>query len=198
MASPKSFFALIKSACYIGVIGYGGPAILAQMRRLFVNEREYLSEREFMDGLGLAQILPGSQGTSMMTYVGYKLYRFWGGIIIPFFFIAPSIILVIILSWAYFRFGNMHAVKSIFVGLGAVVVALLLDATFKLGRAVFKKPDRNGMKAAGIAALAFAAAFFFNMNAIAIILLSAVLGFGFYFFTKEFASEKMPASGVLV
>ncbi len=193
MPSKKSFSTLMKSAFYIGVIGYGGPAILAQMKRIFVNEHGYLSEREFMDGLGLAQVLPGSQGTSMMTYVGYKLYRFWGGVVVPFVFIAPSIALIIFLSWAYFSFGNIHAVKSVFMGLGAVVVALLLDATFKLGKTVFKDLDRNDLKGALIAAGAFIAVFFFNMNAIYIILLSALLGFVFYFSTKEFASEKMPS-----
>ncbi len=191
MASKKSFLALLRSAFYVGVIGYGGPAILAQMKRLFVGKYEYISEQEFMDGLGLAQILPGSQGTSMMTYVGYKLHRFWGGIIVPFVFIAPSIVLILFLSWAYFRFGNISLVKSIFIGLGAVVVALLVDATLKLGRVVFKKLDKSDIKGGLIALIAFIAVFYFNMNAIYVILLSGILGFGFYFFTKEFESEKL-------
>jgi chromate transporter len=186
---------LLKNAFYIGIIAYGGPAILAQMKRLFVHKYEYISEQEFMNGLSLTQILPGSQGTSMMTYVGYKLHRFWGGLIVPFVFIAPSIVLVLFLSWAYFRFGDIHAIKSIFIGLGAVVVALLVDATLKLGKTVFKKLDRSDLKGGLIALLAFIAVFFLNMNAIYIILLSAFLGFGFYFFTKEFEEEKLPQDG---
>jgi chromate transporter len=197
MKPRNSFFELLKNAFYIGIIAYGGPAILAQMKRLFVHKYEYISEQEFMDGLSLTQILPGSQGTSMMTYIGYKLHRFWGGIIVPFVFIAPSIVLVLFLSWAYFRFGDIHAIKSIFIGLGAVVVALLVDATLKLGKTVFKKFDRSDLKGGFIALLAFIAVFFFNMNAIYIILLSALLGFGFYFFTKEFEAEKPPKEGVI-
>ena len=195
MRSSESFLKLLRDAFYIGVIGYGGPAILAQMKRLFVGKYGYISEQEFMDGLSLTQILPGSQGTSMMTYVGYKLHRFWGGIIVPFVFIAPSIVLILVLSWAYFRFGNVGVIKSIFMGLGAVVVALLVDASLKLGKTVFQKFNRSNLKGGIIAVVAFVAVFVFNMNAIYIILLAAFLGFGFYFFTGEFESEKLPSHG---
>lgn len=188
----------MRQAFYIGIIGYGGPAVLAQMKRLFVGEHKYLSERDFMNGLGLVQILPGSQGTSMMTYVGYKMYRFWGGIIVPFVFSLPSVILLTGLSVIYFRYGDIHAVRVVFMGLGAVVVALLLDAVLKLGKSVFAKLDKSDFKGGVIAVIAFVAVFFFNMNTIYIILLSAIIGFGFYFWTKEFESEKMSPENALL
>jgi chromate transporter len=57
---------LCGSALYVGTVGYGGPAILAQMKRTFVDEKGWISERDFMDALSLAQILPGATGVCLM------------------------------------------------------------------------------------------------------------------------------------
>jgi chromate transporter len=60
------------AAFYIGAIGYGGPAIIAQMKKKLVHEKEWVAEEDFMNTLSLAQILPGATGVCLMGYLGYE------------------------------------------------------------------------------------------------------------------------------
>lgn len=79
MIKKQSLFDLCKTTFYIGVIGYGGPAILAQMKKTFVHQKEWISEKEFMNALSLAPLLPGAFGINIMSYIGFKLHKLWGG-----------------------------------------------------------------------------------------------------------------------
>jgi len=162
---------LLKTTFYIGVIGYGGPAILALMKKTFVHEKEWFSEKEFMNALSLAQILPGATGVSVMGYIGFKLHKFWGGILAPLLYILPATITMIILAWAYFTFGNLSFVKALFAGLGSLVVALLINATLILGKSVFKKFTVKSWKGLIISLATFVGIFFLKINIIWLILL---------------------------
>ncbi len=181
---------LLKTTFYIGAVGYGGPAILALMKKIFVQEKEWISEKEFMNALSLAQILPGATGVSLMGYVGFKLKKLWGGILAPLFFIFPATIAMIILTWAYFTFGNISFVKSLFSGLGALVVALLVNAILVLGKSVFKKITIKDWKGFTISLMAFIGIYFLKFNIIWIIIFSGIIGFLFFYFTHEFEAEK--------
>lgn len=143
-----------------GIIGYGGAANLALMKKKFVHEKEWVSENDFMDALSLAQISPVSTGVGLMGYLGFRLYRVRGGILIPLAFILPTIIFMLVLSWAYFQFGNISWAQSLFVGLGALVVALLVNATWMLGKSVFKKITWQSLKEFFIALVTFTGTFF--------------------------------------
>ncbi len=189
---------LCKTTFYIGLIGYGGPAILALMKKTFVHQKEWISEKEFMNALSLAQILPGATGVSVMGYIGFKLRKFWGGILAPLLYILPATVAMIALGWAYFRFGNLSFVKSLFAGLGALVVALLVNATLILGKSVFKKLDTKNIKGFVIALITFTGIFFFNINIIWLILTAGFLGFAFYYFTGEFEDKATKHGEILL
>lgn len=193
-----SLFRLLKTTFYIGTIGYGGPAILALMKKTFVHQKEWISEKEFMNALSLAQILPGATGVSVMGYIGFKLRKLWGGILAPLFYILPATILMIALSWAYFTFGNLSFVKALFAGLGALVVALLVNATLILGKSVFKKINIKDWKGLVISLATFIGIFFIKINIIWLILLAGILGFVFFYFTHEFEDEKTKKGEVLL
>jgi chromate transporter len=193
-----SLYELFETALYIGVIGYGGAANLALMKKQFVHEKEWISEKEFMDALSLAQILPGSTGVALMGYMGFHLYRARGGILIPLAFILPATIFMLVLSWAYFQFGNISWVQCLFAGLGALVVALLVNATWMLGKGVFKKITWQDWKGLFVALVAFVGTFFFKTNVIYLILTAGVLGFLFYYFTKGFEDEKTKKGEVIL
>ena len=173
---------LCKTVLYIGFIGYGGPAILAQMKKTLVHDREWIAEKEFMDALGLAQILPGATGVSVLGYVGYRLYKFWGGILLPLCFVLPATTAILILSWAYFAYGNLSFIRPFFIGLGALVVALLVNGTIKLGQSVFKKFDRQDVMGSTIALATFTSAFFLHINIVWLILSSGLTGIAFFYF----------------
>jgi chromate transporter len=193
-----SLLEFFKTALYIGVIGYGGAANLALMKNKFVHEKEWISEKEFMDALSLSQILPGSTGVALMGYMGFHLHRARGGILIPLTFVLPATIFMLALSWAYFQFGDISWVQSLFAGLGALVVALLVNATRMLGKDVFKKITWQDWKGFFIALVAFIGTFFLKINVIYLILIAGILGFLFYYFTKEFEDEKAKKGEVIL
>ena len=181
---------LLKTTFYIGAIGYGGPAILALMKKTFVHKKEWIEEKEFMNALSMAQILPGATGVSVMGYIGFKLHKLWGGILAPLLYILPATIAMIALAWAYFTYGDISFVKALFAGLGALVVALLINATLILGKSVFKKITIKDWKGFVISLATFIGIFFLKINIIWLILIAGTLGFIFFYFTHEFEDEK--------
>jgi chromate transporter len=189
---------LLKTTSYIGVIGYGGPAILVLMKKTFVHQKDWISEKEFMNALSLAQILPGATGVSVMGYIGFKLHKLWGGILAPLLYIFPTTVAMVALAWAYFTFGSLSFVQALFAGLGALVVALLVNATLILGKSVFKKITIKDWKGFVISLATFIGIFFLKINIIWLILLSGVFGFIFFYFTREFEDEKARKGEVLL
>jgi chromate transporter len=183
---------IVKTAFFIGTVGYGGPAILALMKKVIVHEKAWISEEEFMNALSLSQILPGAIGVTLFGYIGHKLRKPWGGILAPLTFVFPAMLAITILAWAYFTYGNLQFVHSIFIGLGAMVVALLVNATLMMGKSVFPKRDRNSYKGIAIVALSFLGITFLHWNVVYIILISGALGALFFYFSGEFEQEKIP------
>ncbi len=177
---PK-LFDLIKTSLYIGFTGYGGPAILAHMKSIFVKKKGWVTEKDFMDGLSLAQLLPGATGVTLMGYLGFRLKRFRGAFLLPAMFALPAFIFMTVLSWAYFQFGSLPFVKTIFAGLGALVVALLVNAIRTLGKSVYPKWSWQNIKPAIISFVAFIALFKFKLNIIYVIGLSAFLGLTLFY-----------------
>lgn len=172
---------LIKTSLYIGFTGYGGPAILAHMKSIFVKKKGWVTEKDFMDGLSLAQILPGATGVTLMGYLGFRLKRFRGAFLLPAIFALPAFIFMTVLSWAYFQYGELPFVKTLFAGLGALVVALLVNAIRTLGRAVYPKWSWHNIRPAIISFVAFVALFKFKLNIIYVIGLSAFLGLTLFY-----------------
>lgn len=175
-----------KSILYIGATGYGGPAIIAQMKKTLVHRNEWVNEEDFMNSLSLAQILPGATGVSLLGYLGYKLKGIWGFVVGSFLYILPAFLLTTTLAQLYFTYHNIALVQKLFSGLGALVVALLINAILQLSKSVFGKTDIKDFKGITIALISFLLSVFTGLNVVYIILISGLLGFGIYHFTKEF------------
>jgi chromate transporter len=133
----------------IGTIGFGGGmAIIALMEHELVRKRRIIKAEEFLQGVGLGQILgPFAVNTALFT--GYRLYGTLGGLVSAGAFIAPSLVLVLILSWLYFSYHSIPALQGAVAGFGPVVIALVLSAAWSMGRKSIQS---------WIAALLFAAA----------------------------------------
>lgn len=186
-----------KTVLYIGATGYGGPAILAQMKKLIVHKNQWVAEEDFMNTLSLAQILPGATGVSLLGYLGYKVKGVVGWTTASFLYILPAFLFTTILAQLYFIYHNLTIVQKLFTGLGALVVALLVNAILQLGKSVFGKADTRDYKGATIALTAFFLAVFTHFNIVFVILLSGLFGFVFYFFTGEFESTRSTQNGGL-
>jgi chromate transporter len=187
-----TLFEILKTALYVGAVGYGGPAILALMKRVIVHEKKWISDEEFMNALSLSQILPGATGVTLLGYIGQKLKGVGGGILMPFAFAFPAMTAITALAWAYFSFGDLKFVHSIFMGLGAMVVALLVNATLMMGRSVFQGMDRNAFKGIVIAALSFMGILYLRWNVVYVILISGALGAIFFYSSGPVIQEKAP------
>ena len=181
----------VKTVFYIGITGYGGAAITAQIKKKLVHEKEWVAEDDFMNTLSLAQILPGATGVSLMGYLGYKLKGITGWFLGPFLYVLSAFLFTTILAFLYFQYNSLPVVQKLFMGLGALVVALLINAIFQLSKPVFGKADARDYKGVIIALVGFLLAVFTHINIVLIILLSGFLGFVFYFFTKEFEGIKL-------
>ena len=150
-----SVWELSKAFLQLGATAYGGLAMVSPIQRRVVQEKGWLSQKEFLDGLALCQIVPGATVVQLVTYVGYRLRRTPGALASAAVFILPAFVLMLILSALYFSYGNIAWVKSVSRGLGVVVIALLLQAVWHLSQNV-----RQHWLDAGIALLALLALWF--------------------------------------
>lgn len=175
-----------KTALYIGVTGYGGPAILGHMKKILVNEKEWVKEEDFMNSLSLADILPGATGVTLIGYLGYKIKGIGGWFLGAGLFVLPAFLFTTIMAQFYFNYNSLGFVQKIFTGLGALVVALLINALISLGKPVLGKSGKYGyLKALTIALPAFVLEYFVGLSATYIYLLSGFLGFILYYFSKD-------------
>ena len=177
---------LIKVSLFTGATAYGGPAMFAQIKKKFVTEKKWIDEKEFLDVISFAQILPGATGILTMACIGYKLRDVAGALMVSFFFILPTFLAITFLSYLYFNFRNIAFVESLFTGLGAMVVALLINAVVTLGRTVFPKFSLRYYKGFIIAALIFMFSFWLRINFVYLIIDAGILGFLSYYFTGEY------------
>ena len=138
----------------LGVSAYGGLAMIGHIKEEVVDRRGWLNPSDFLDGVALAQIIPGATVVQLVAFIGYRLRGLPGAVISSLAFFSPAMILMLILSWSYFRFGEVTLVKVVFQGLGAVVVALILRAVINMGQAAIR-----GFKELGLALLAGVALF---------------------------------------
>src|SRR6478736_5387995 len=141
----------------VAVLSFGGPAgQIAVMHRILVEEKNWISEGRFLHALNYCMLLPGPEAQQLATYIGWLLHRTAGGIMAGGLFILPGIIAIMGLSYIYAAYGNVGLIEALFFGLKAAVLAIVIQALFRIG----KRALRNRIMIA-LAAIAFVAIFFF-------------------------------------
>ena len=158
-ACPPSFGELFRVFLHIGLLSFGGPAAqIALMHRVLVDERNWLSEDDFLRALSFCMLLPGPEAMQLATYAGWKLRGTAGGLIAGLLFVGPGAVVVLILAIFYALHGEAPVAQALLLGVKAAVAAIVLQAMIRLGRRALR--DRSDL---GIAVLAFAALFLFNL-----------------------------------
>ncbi|WP_374333239.1 chromate transporter, partial [Aestuariivirga sp.] len=157
----------------IGLLSFGGPAgQIALMHRVIVEERGWLSEKEYLSALNFCMLLPGPEATQLATYAGWKLHGTRGGLAAGLLFVLPGALVVLALSMLYAAYGKIPLIEAIFYGLKAAVLAIVIEALLRVARRALKsKADWV------IAALAFLALFCFGLPFPLVILMAALYGF---------------------
>lgn len=125
----------------LGTIAFGGPAAhIAMMEQEFVGRKAWLTREQFLDRLGAANLIPGPSSTEMAIHIGY-LKRGWRGLIVAgCCFIVPAAIMVTLIAAAYVAYGNLPRVGGILYGLKPVVIAVIVQAFWKLAQSAIKNP----------------------------------------------------------
>jgi chromate transporter len=117
----------------LGTLGFGGPvALVGYMNRDLVEDRKWISEADYKEGLALAQLAPGPLAAQLGIYMGYVHYRIVGATLAGIAFVMPSFIMVVVLGWAYVRFGGIPWMQAVFYGVGAAVVGIIAMSAKKL------------------------------------------------------------------
>jgi chromate transporter len=157
----------------IALLSFGGPAgQIALMHRVLVEEKRWLSESRFLHALNYCMLLPGPEAQQLATYVGWLMHGTRGGVMAGGLFILPGVAAIMALSIVYALFGKVGFVAAAFIGLKSAVLAIVVQAVFRVGKRALKNSVMQG-----IAAAAFVAIFFFDVSFPLIILAAAVIGY---------------------
>jgi chromate transporter len=123
----------------LGTIAFGGPAAhIAMMEDEFVTRRQWLTREQFLDRLAVANLIPGPSSTEMAILIGYEK-RGWPGLLVGgCCFIFPAAIMVGAIASIYVRYGTLPRVSGILYALKPVVIAIVVQAFWKLARSAIK------------------------------------------------------------
>ena len=123
----------------LGLLAFGGPAAhIAMMEEETVRRRHWLSKEKFLDLLGAANLIPGPTSTETAIYIGYQQAGLAGLFIAGVCFILPAAIMVTILAWAYVLYGSLPQVSDLLYGIKPIIIAVILQALWSLGRSALK------------------------------------------------------------
>ncbi|WP_375257867.1 chromate efflux transporter [Citreimonas sp.] len=171
-APPVSLAEATSVWARIGVLSFGGPAAqIALMHRMVVDERRWLSERQFLDALSFCMVLPGPEAMQLATYAGWRMHGVRGGLLAGGLFVLPGAILIACLAALYVRFGDLAITQALFLGIKAAVLVIVIEALVRVSRRALV-----GAEPLVIAALAFLALFVFSVPYPAVVAGAAIWG----------------------
>lgn len=142
-------------------------AALGEAKNWMTKKRRWFSDEEYMQGLGLAQLMPGAPTVNLSAYLGFRLRGLPGAAAATVCFLAPCFLLMLLLSHLYLNYGDMPVVSGLFRGLGALVVGLVFNTILNLWRSGVKTIFTGLM-----AVIGFAMIFCFKMGVIKILLIA--------------------------
>lgn len=157
----------------IGFLSFGGPAAqIALMHRVLVDERKWLDERQYLSALSFCMLLPGPEAMQLATYSGWRLHGVKGGLAAGLLFVAPGAVLVLALSLLYGAFGNTPPAEALFAGVKAAVLAIVLEALWRVSQRALR-----GSFDWIVAAAAFVAIFFLDLPFPLVVAAAAIGGY---------------------
>ncbi len=163
---------LIRTFGRIGLLSFGGPAAqISLMHKTLVDERQWLSEQQYLNALGFCMLLPGPEAMQLCTYAGWRVRGIMGGLIAGALFILPGAAVIFALAALYAAYGDVPVVQTLFLGVKAAVLIIVIEALIKVSKRALLQTAHWV-----IAALSFIAIFFLNLPFPLIICAAAVYG----------------------
>lgn len=154
----------------LGATAFGGPAAhISMMHDEVVKRRKWLTDEQFLDLIGATNLIPGPNSTEMAIHLGY-LRAGWRGLLTAgACFIGPAMLIVLICAWAYVEYGSLPQAEWILYGVKPVVMAVIIQALWNLGKKAIKGVST------GLVAVAVITAYFFGLNEIALLIAGGVI-----------------------
>ena len=155
----------------LGATSYGGPAIMGVMQAELQEKRKWVSKERFLEGLSVANMLPGATATQLGIFLGYARGGWWGGLIGGLCFVVPAFFIMLALTVAYATLGVTPIARGALYGLGLVVIAIFAVAVYRLGRSAM-----STVPEAVIGVIAAAASSWTPLGIVAILVLAGCVG----------------------
>jgi chromate transporter len=131
--TPYSLKELLVYFLKLGTWGFGGPvALVGYMHRDLVEDKKWISEDDYKEGLALSQLAPGPLAAQLSIYLGYVHYRLLGATLAGLVFVLPSFLMVLGIGYAYVEFGGLPWMQAVFYGVGAAVIGIIAMGGYKL------------------------------------------------------------------
>ena len=132
---PVPFSEAARAWARVAAASFGGPAgQIAVMHRIVVEEKGWVDEERFLHALAWCMALPGPEAQQLATYLGWLLHGTRGGLLAGALFVLPGFLSILALTLLYVTWGHLPAVSGALGGLEAGVVALVIEATLRVGR----------------------------------------------------------------
>ncbi len=148
----------------LGTFAFGGPAAhIGIMHDEIVKKRKWLTDQQFLDLVGATNLIPGPNSTEMAIHIGY-LRAGWKGLVLGGLgFMVPATLIVLVLAWLYVRFGTVPQAQWIFYGIKPVIIAIVVQALWNLGKKAVKGP------VTALAGLGILVLYFMGINEVALL-----------------------------
>lgn len=175
----------------LGTTAFGGPAAhIAMMEEEVVTRRRWLTREQFLDYLGATNLIPGPNSTELAIHVGQARAGWPGLIVAGVCFIMPAALIVTALGWGYVRYGALPQVSGLLYGVKPVVIAIVLQALWKLTRVAVKSIPLATLGVAALAAVAL------GVNELVVLAVGGAMA-GTLASRKEVELGGLPAIGAL-
>jgi len=172
--SAPSIKELFFSFFQLGWTAFGGPAMVVHIRKMAVEQKQWLDETTFRDGVALCQTIPGATAMQTAAYVGFKTKSVFGAAASFIGFGLPAFLIMIVLSAAYVKGHTLPPMIAAFKGLQVIVTAIVANAAFTFGKTWLK--DWRGIFITLMAAVMFG----LGINPILVIIAAAICGLGLH------------------
>ena len=124
---------LVAYMAKLGAVGFGGPvALCGYMQRDLVEQRRWISEADYKEGLALAQLMPGPLAAQLAIYLGFVHFGVVGATLAGVAFALPSFVMVVALGMAYVAYNGLAWMQAVFYGVGAAVIGIIAISAYKL------------------------------------------------------------------
>jgi len=125
----------------LGLTAFGGPAAhIAMMEEEIVRRRGWMDRETFLDLLGTCNLLPGPNSTEMAIHIGHARAGWRGLLVAGICFIVPAVLITLVLAWGYVTYGSLPQAQGMLVGVKPIVLAVVAQAVWSLGRSALKTP----------------------------------------------------------